>query len=979
MKTRTRGAENAVDPIGNIGAQQQTRALLRQTQARLARAQRLGRLGYWEWDIQNQTLHWSDEVYRIFGVGRDFALTYENIEGMLHPEDRETNTRNVQALLATADEVEFEFRIIRPQGEIRYIVQTAQVERDEAGQPLSAFGVMQDVTERRRTEQALRRSQSELEAVYEHAPVMMCLLGPQREVLYANRAFTAFTGVSETELVQGRACGVFGCINAGEHPDGCGFGASCGDCRLRLAIEDTLATGQGHKEIEYRATLERAGARRDVVLLGATARIESGESHRVLLCLEDITERKQAEDRMRLYMAVFECSEEAIAISDPQGRLLYINSAHEKLFGRSLAEAQQMNYRDFYPPESVQILDDRVALALARGEGWEGDLMARDATGRLFPLWERAGSVFDDQGHMLYAFGFMHDITERKRAEEALRESLEKYRVLFESFPLGITITDAQGHIVEVNRASEPLLGLPTAEHIKRRIDGGEWRTIHADGTPMPADEYASVRALRENRLIENAESGIVRTNGDVTWLSVTAAPIPLENYGVAVTYSDITLRKLAEDALRESEVRYHDLVESLRRSMERATHTQNVLLALSRAAQAVQRARSPEAIYQTIGQEIDKLGYYALVFMLSDDNAELAVTYVSQVLQRLQAGGRLEGVPALRQRFTVQPGGFCAQVIAAGEIVFMEHGIEHIDEATAGTALALMLHLSTALGADKVISAPLMLNGRVQGLLVVMGDTLAEADVPAIEVFANQVSIALDTARALTEVRAAHERMRWLTQQIVLAQEEERKRIAQELHDALGQTLTAISFDLAAIDATLSPEQKAAVAAALAEAQTLTDYLDERVGAMALDLRPAMLDDLGLAATLRWYVNNFIRRHTVDVTLETRGLETRLPPALETALYRVIQEALTNVSKHAHAAAIRIAVSRAGNNVTVSIEDNGEGFAPEEVAGREDAARGLGLLGMQERVAALGGAFIIHSEPGQGTRLHIEIPLQDA
>lgn len=856
MGTRTRSLDNVMDPIGDIEAQQQTEALLRQTQTRLARTQRLGRLGYWEWDIQNQTLLWSDEVYRIFGVGRDFALTYENIEGMLHPEDRETNTRNVQALLTTAAEVEFEFRIIRPQGEIRYIVQTAQAERDEAGQPLRIFGIMQDVTERRRTEQALRRSQSELVVVYEHAPVMMCLLGPHREVLYANRAFTAFTGISEAELVQGRACGVFGCINAYEHPDGCGSGASCRDCRLRLAIEDTLATGQGHRDVEYRATLERAGVRRNVVLLGATARIESSESPRVLLCLEDVTERKQA--------------------------------------------------------------------------------------------------------------------------EEALRVSLEKYRVLFESFPLGITISDAQGHIVEVNRASERLLGLSTAEHTQRQIDGAEWRIIRPDGTPMPADEYASVRALRENRPVENEETGIVKPDGDVIWLSVTAALIPLENYGVAVTYSDMTLRKLAEDALRESEARYRDLVESLRRSVERATHTQNVLLALSRAVQAVQRARSQDAIYQTIGEEIDKLGCYTLVFTLSDDNAELAIVYVSQVLEQLQAAKRLNGVPSLHQRFEVPPGSFYAQTIAAGKTIFMEHGVEHIGAAPAGTALALMLHLSTVLGADKIISAPLKIDGRIQGLLVVMGDTLTEADVPAIDVFANQVSIALDTARALADVRAAHERMRWLTQQIVSAQEEERKRIAQELHDALGQTLTAISFDLAAIDAVLSPEQKAAVAEALAEAQALTDYLDERVGAMAIDLRPAMLDDLGLAATLSWYVNNFVRRHTISVTMETRNFEIRLPPELETALYRVIQEALTNVSKHAHATAIRIAVSRAGNKVTASIEDNGDGFAPEEVARREDAARGLGLLGMQERVAALGGNFVIDTKLGQGTRLHIEIPLQD-
>lgn len=974
MKTRTCAPDKTIDPPGDIEAQQQATTSLRQSHARLVRAQRLGRLGYWEWDIQNQTLLWSDEVYCIFGVERDFALTYENIEAMLHPEDRETNTRNVQALLTTADEVEFEFRIIRPQGEIRYIIQTAQVERDEAGRPLTAFGIMQDITERRRTEQALRRSQSELEAVYEHAPVMMCLLGPRREVLYANRAFTAFTGVSEAELVQDRACGMFDCINADEHPDGCGFGVSCRDCQLRLAIEDTLATGQGHRNVEYRATLERAGVRHDVVMLGATARIESGESPRVLLCLEDITERRHAEDALResenLYAQTMASISDAVFLVDGQGKFIYVCPNVNLSFGFSEDEVMAMG--DLH--------------ALVGNEPYRPDALDHELRNIEWHITDKSGHprIFLANIKPVHIRNATHlyvcrDVTEIKQAEEALRVSLEKYRVLFETFPLGITITDAQGYIVEVNRASEQLLGLSTAEHTKRRIDGVEWRTIHPDGTPVPVDEYASVRALRENRLVENAEAGIVRADGDVIWLSVTAAPIPLENYGVAIAYSDMTRRKLVEDALRESEARYRDLAESLRRSVERATHTQNVLLALSRAAQAVQRARSPEAIYQTIGQEIDKLGYYTLVFTVSDDDAELEIAYVSQVLERLQAEERLNGVPALHQRFKVPPGGFCAQTITSGKTIFMEHGIEHIDEAAAGTALALTLHLTTTLGADKIISAPLKIKGRVQGLLVVLGDTLAEADILAIDAFANQVSIALDTARALAEVRAAHEGMRRLTRQIVSVQEEERKRIAQELHDALGQTLTAISFDLAAIDAALSPEQKDAVAEALAEAQALTDYLDERVGAMALDLRPAMLDDLGLAATLSWYVNNFVRRHTLSVTMETRGLETRLPPELETALYRVIQEALTNVSKYAHATAIRIAVARAGDQVTAAIEDNGDGFVLEEVTRREDAARGLGLLGMQERVAALGGAFVIVTAPGQGTRLHIEIPLQDA
>ncbi|MBN2006611.1 MAG: PAS domain S-box protein [Anaerolineae bacterium] len=140
----------------------------------------------------------------------------------------------------------------------------------------------------------------------------------------------------------------------------------------------------------------------------------------------------------------------------------------------------------------------------------------------------------------------------RKRTEAALHESLEKYRVLFESFPLGIIITDQTGYILEANPASERLLNLSFQEHGRRHIDSLEWQIIRPDGSPMPAVEYASVRALAENRLVENVVMGVARPDGNIVWLNVTAAPIPLEGYGVAVTYSDISERIQAQHALRQ-------------------------------------------------------------------------------------------------------------------------------------------------------------------------------------------------------------------------------------------------------------------------------------------------------------------------------------------------------------------------------------------------------------------------------------------
>ncbi|MEI7500035.1 MAG: PAS domain S-box protein [Bacteroidota bacterium] len=162
-----------------------------------------------------------------------------------------------------------------------------------------------------------------------------------------------------------------------------------------------------------------------------------------------------------------------------------------------------------------------------------------------------------------YKGGFatiFEDITERKRIEQDLRVSLSKYKVLFDSSPVGITISDSRGQIIESNHLAKNLLGLSSEEQEKRSIIGEEWRIVRPDGTPMPASEFASVRALKEQRHIENVEMGIVKSQNQITWINVSAAPIPMEGYGVTITYHDISARKLAEESLRQT----NDYLENL-------------------------------------------------------------------------------------------------------------------------------------------------------------------------------------------------------------------------------------------------------------------------------------------------------------------------------------------------------------------------------------------------------------------------------
>ena len=154
------------------------------------------------------------------------------------------------------------------------------------------------------------------------------------------------------------------------------------------------------------------------------------------------------------------------------------------------------------------------------------------------------------------------DITESKRAEEALKKYLEKYQVFFDMLPIGVTVSDKDGNIIESNEESIKLLGLSKEEQERRRISGEEWIIIRPDGSPMPESEYASVIALKENRLVKNVEMGIVKGKNEIIWINVTAAPISLDG-SVAIVYGDITERKKAEDALQSASLYNRTLIEA--------------------------------------------------------------------------------------------------------------------------------------------------------------------------------------------------------------------------------------------------------------------------------------------------------------------------------------------------------------------------------------------------------------------------------
>ena len=213
---------------------------------------------------------------------------------------------------------------------------------------------------------------------------------------------------------------------------------------------------------------------------------------------------------------------------------------------------------------------------------------------------------------------------------------------------------------------------------------------------------------------------------------------------------------------------------------------------------------------------------------------------------------------------------------------------------------------------------------------------------------------------------RAGHE-MRRLSHQLVRAQEEERKRLSRELHDEVGQVLTALRMELSRADR-LRGSEDGAFTACVTECKRLSESMVRTVRRLSMGLRPAMLDDLGLGAALNWHARDFLSRYNVPVNLTMSGVLDSLAEPLRTCVYRIVQEALTNCARHAHAGRIDVMVEGRDGDVSIEIKDDGVGI-------QNGAAKGLGLIGIQERVRELAGRMTLTSPSGGGTILRVEIP----
>ncbi len=428
------------------------------------------------------------------------------------------------------------------------------------------------------------------------------------------------------------------------------------------------------------------------------------------------------------------------------------------------------------------------------------------------------------------------------------------------------------------------------------------------------------------------------------------------------VEKGDLSLRApvWAKDEIGELGSTFNAMIESLSRSRAELEASNDQLRWRNRELAALFELAQMASRYTTT----DRIVQYGLEQVLAISGAEAGMMVLLNSSAERVVSAHHHMPPELLD--TGSAADLITQVTTTGEPVLIT------DMAAAPAQLAAVCR---AAGFSSYLCLPIGTRSKVLGVLNILCTGRACLDVERntlLMTVCNQLGIAIENSRLWEELQHKERVRAQLLSKVVSAQEEERRRISRELHDETGQSLTSLLIQLKVIERT---EDIEVMRQRVRDLRDLTAQTLEEVRRLSLDLRPAALDDLGLVAALDWYVSEYSRKVGIRADFQAQDMdEVRLPHEAEATMYRVVQEALSNIARHSRATHVWVEIQREADRVQVCVRDNGQGFNLEETL--QSSGRGLGLLGMQERMALIGGTLRLISSPGEGTCVYAQVNL---
>lgn len=705
-----------------------------------------------------------------------------------------------------------------------------------------------------------------------------------------------------------------------------------------------------------------------------------------------------AAEKLRLQAQLLNVVEQAILAVDLTGRIVFWNRFAVTLYGWAEEEVQGRDIGEVLAAPRL-MESARAGLELLRqGEGWSGEFLVQRRDGTPFMAHVSGLLIQDEPRTLISLMGAACDSTQYQQLQDANRLLAEAAALLTDVVDYEALLTalaqlavprladwcvvhllQADGSFQQVALAPAETTKQPAAYNwLQNRLpndDAGGLPEVLRSGKPklataVASDPWAAAAAIKSYMIVPLMTRP--QTLGAITFVAVESG-----------RRFDANTLALAENLVSHIAI-YLDKARLYREGQRLNVELeQRVSERTAELRAAVTQLKQSEAMIQTLFRISNKLNATLEVDTILDELAQEAIRLVNGE----------SGFAGLR----TADGMIVRKYFRQGVAIPFEHtwtlgqGIPgwvlqyKVPYGTSDAAHDPVIQHELAINADvcSLICTPILDSvGEVLGYFYIRnkqdaGFTISDQDM--LMALAPAASIAIQNALAyqqrlvtVAELEASSRQLQALAANLELAREEERTHIARELHDQLGQALTAMKFDLSWLADRLG--RKSAILAQKAKAITAQmDTMIKTVRRIATELRPGMLEDLGLAASIEWQARDFEKRTGIVCTVTVPPEDLPLARSQSVGLFRIFQEALTNVARHAHAQTIAVTLAVTFEALTLQVHDDGRGIQTHEIAGLHS----LGLLGMRERAQQLGGAFDIRGAPGHGTTVTVSIPLK--
>ncbi|MFH1134572.1 MAG: PAS domain-containing protein [Pseudomonadota bacterium] len=976
---------------------------LRETREKYSLAVSAGKNGVWEiWP--DEGLFFPDQNFRkMTGFGEaDLGPQFSKWLTLIPLEERREIEEALQDICSGyIDGYSLEHRLTRIDGEELWLWTTGRLIGDPSAGRRRILGSSLNITERKHYEEALRRGEQIMSATED----LMALLSPGLLALSANKAFSeAFD--RDGEGVVGRYLAeIVGAEVFEKMRDGL---AKCLQGRRETCENwfDLPGAGEKYLQMSFYPYQDAHG-----LVLGA------------VLSSQDLTDRKKAEDALKksetTARALLDAAPEAAFLVDIDLTILAANETAASMIGKAEAAQKGKPLTVFFPRD---LADRRVAriqeaIRTKRPVKFEDEQNGVHLSHVVHPITDQTDRV-------IRLAVYSRDVTETKKAEETLKTMNEFRRLLFEIFPIGLTITDDSGRILEANPAFTRILGLEAKSSLEHSLARGEPMVLGVDGTALSPDEFPGVKAQKEQRIIDGVELGVLGRDGEVAWLNVTASPIPLPGFGAASAFVDISARKWAEDLLRKKTRELSKRVKELNCLFEISKLFEEKGKGLAEIFQVITELIPPAWQYPEITWSRIRVGnaaYHTANFretrwklsspiMAAEKNAGLLeVGYLEEKPAAffgpfLEEEERLVRAIAERLGKTLErqwteealrdseekARALINSTYDAVALLDRQGGLATVNETWAklfghkmdelkGRTMHEIMPAETAgLRLEKLervftLQAPVNFEDEYQGTSLEnsfypIRDSTGKVVMAAL--FSRDISEQVNSRK---EVRAYQDKLRSLATKLSVAEEKERRQIALDLHDGVGQLLALAQIKLSRL-------------AALADLAEYSEEFSELIGildeaatdarSLTCEIHPPSLFHLGLSAALDEFSEHFGNIHKISTSFQDDGLPKPLDADRRVAVFRMVRELMINAAKHARAGRVVVSISRAADDLIVHVSDDGMGFDPEQLHLAGAHGRSFGLLSIKERLTHLGGRLEIQSRPGLGTTARLEAPL---